>query len=131
MLLDTSGLLCLLDSDDSRHADAWAFFEAAEEWVTHDYVLAELVPLCRSRGVDLRIVLNFLNDLLEDPRIEVVWTDEWLCRSALSLLQGRMDKSYSLCDAVSFLLMQRRGVTEALTTDRHFSQEGFQRLLKP
>ncbi len=46
-----------------------------------------------------------------------------------------LDTSGLLCllddDAVSFLLMQRRGVAEALTTDRHFSQEGFVRLLKP
>ena len=41
------------------------------------------------------------------------------------------DKTYSLCDAVSFLLMRERGITEALTTDRHFEQEGFVRLLQP
>jgi hypothetical protein len=40
------------------------------------------------------------------------------------------DKSYSLCDAVSFVLMRRHGLTEALTTDHHFEQEGFARLLR-
>ncbi|MEH2285259.1 MAG: hypothetical protein V7K90_28760 [Nostoc sp.] len=44
---------------------------------------------------------------------------------------ARQDKSYSLCDAVSFVLMRQRGVTEALTTDHHFEQEGFRRLLLP
>ena len=39
------------------------------------------------------------------------------------------DKTYSLCDAVSFVLMRGRGMTDALTTDRHFEQEGFRRLL--
>ncbi len=42
-----------------------------------------------------------------------------------------MDKTYSLCDAVSFVLMRLEGITEALTTDHHFEQEGFVRLLKP
>ena len=37
---------------------------------------------------------------------------------------------YSLCDAVSFVLMKQRGLREALTTDHHFEQEGFTRLLK-
>jgi len=46
------------------------------------------------------------------------------------LLQNRQDKTYSLCDAVSFLLMRERKITEALTTDIHFEQEGFIRLLK-
>jgi predicted nucleic acid-binding protein len=36
----------------------------------------------------------------------------------------------SLCDAVSFVLMRARGILEALSTDHHFEQEGFLRLLK-
>lgn len=56
--------------------------------------------------------------------------DEALHRSALALLQSRPDKTYSLCDAVSFVLMRHYNITEALTTDRHFEQEGFVRLLK-
>ncbi|MEH2121039.1 hypothetical protein [Nostoc sp.] len=35
-----------------------------------------------------------------------------------------------LCDALSFVLMRQRGITEALSTDRHFEQEGFIRLLR-
>lgn len=41
------------------------------------------------------------------------------------------DETYSLCDAVSFVLMRQRGISDALTTDRHFEQEGFIRLLPP
>ena len=57
--------------------------------------------------------------------------DENLDRSALALLQAQPDKTYSLCDAVSFLLMRDRGLTEALTTDHPFEQAGFVRVLKP
>ncbi|HAH56357.1 MAG TPA: hypothetical protein DCM02_14015 [Flavobacterium sp.] len=39
-------------------------------------------------------------------------------------------KTYSLCDSVSFIVMREQGITEALTTDRHFEQEGFNRLLR-
>jgi predicted nucleic acid-binding protein len=66
-----------------------------------------------------------------DPTIEIVWVDDQIHRAGLSLLRARLDKSYSLCDVVSFLLMRERGIAEALTTDRHFEQEGFVRLLKP
>ena len=48
----------------------------------------------------------------------------------LRMLESRLDKQSSLCDAVSFVLMKQRGMREALTTDRHFEQEGFERLLK-
>lgn len=46
-------------------------------------------------------------------------------------MQKRIDKNYSLCDAVSFVIMNDREISEALTTDKHFEQENFVRLLKP
>lgn len=131
MLLDTSGLLCLLDQDDSRHVKAERLFDADARPLTHNYVLAEFVPLCQTRGIERAQALSFAMDLLGSPRIEIVWVDDVLHRTALRLLQARLDKTYSLCDAVSFLLMRQRGIADALTTDRHFEQEGFVRLLKP
>ncbi|MCG3144539.1 MAG: tRNA(fMet)-specific endonuclease VapC [Gammaproteobacteria bacterium] len=129
MLLDTSGLLCFFDDDDQRHQDAVAFFHAAASLVTHNYVLAEFVPLCQSRGLNREKTLTFVRSLLGNPLVEIVWSDDSLYERALTLLEARLDKTYSLCDAVSFVLMRERGLTEALTTDRHFEQEGFVRLL--
>ncbi len=48
----------------------------------------------------------------------------------MEILRGRLDKTYSLCDAASFVVMREYGLTEALTTDKHFTQEGFVRLLE-
>ena len=60
----------------------------------------------------------------------MIWLDETDHRASLELLQQRPDKRYSLCDAASFLVMRRMNIREALTTDHHFEQEGFTRLLK-
>jgi predicted nucleic acid-binding protein len=76
-------------------------------------------------------VLAFVDKLQQNPLVEVVYVDEFLHQSALSFLRMRLDKAWSLCDAVSFLLMQQRGIIEALTTDHHFEQAGFVRLLRP
>jgi len=46
------------------------------------------------------------------------------------LFQRRPDKTWSLVDCASFVVMQKRGITEALTSDVHFEQAGFIRLLK-
>ena len=44
--------------------------------------------------------------------------------------ESRPDKEWSLVDCASFVVMQQRGLTEVLTTDHHFEQAGFVRLLK-
>lgn len=46
------------------------------------------------------------------------------------LLNQRKDKSWSLCDAVSFVMMKEQLTQEALTTDHNFEKAGFIRLLK-
>jgi predicted nucleic acid-binding protein len=107
------------------------FYLTANERLTHDYVLAEFVTLAHARGAPRAGALAFVADLLDSPTVEVVWVDESLHRDALALLQAQLDKTYSLCDAVSFVLMRKEGITDALTTDHHFEQAGFVRLLKP
>ena len=129
MLLDTSGLLCLHNRAEPFHAHACTLYHAACVRLTHSYVLAEFVALANARRLPRLAALTFIVDLLENPDIETVWVGEVLHREAMALLFARQDKTYSLCDAVSFVLMRQRHLTEALTTDRHFEQEGFQRLL--
>ncbi|MGA2232876.1 MAG: PIN domain-containing protein [Tepidisphaeraceae bacterium] len=130
MLLDTSGLYCYLDAGDARHGDAVSLLESANVRLTHNYVLAELVALCNARGIDRGVTLGFITALIDDPDVAIVWVGQEQHRSAVELLRARPDKNYSLCDAVSFLVMKRHALTEALSTDRHFEQEGFTRLLR-
>jgi len=130
LLLDTSGLLCLHFSTEPLHTQACVAYQKATTRLTHNYVIAEYVALANARRFPRASVLDFVVDLLSSPDIETVWVDESIHRAAVELLLLRQDKSYSLCDAVSFILMRQRGVAEALTTDRHFEQEGFVRLLK-
>lgn len=130
ILLDTSGLLAFLDSSEAEYEMVRAAFQAAGSYLTHSYVLAELVALAQARKFDRTKSIQFSIDLVNNQLAEVIWVDEGLHREALSLLQDRLDKTYSLCDAVSFILMRRYKISEALTADHHFKQEGFQMLLR-
>ncbi len=129
MLLDTSGLLCLHHKPEPFHDQACALYKQAHVRLTHSYVLAEFVALATTRRLPRLPALTYVVDLLENPDIETVWIDESLHREAMTLLLSRQDKTYSLCDAASFILMRQRNLAEALTTDRHFEQEGFRKLL--
>ena len=130
MFLDTSGLFCIHHVDEPRSDEAQTLFEAAAGKLTQSYVIAELVALSLARGLPRPETLAFVNALLDHPEVEVVWVGAGLNEEAIELLEARPDKGYSLCDAVSFVLMKQRGIREALTTDHHFEQEGFVRLLK-
>lgn len=130
MLLDTSGLLSLHYKTAPFHTQALAAYQKATTRLTHSYIVAEYVALANARRFPRLPVLAFIVDLLNNPDIETVWVDEALHRSAIDLLLTRQDKTYSLCDAVSFVLMSQRGIVDALSTDRHFEQEGFIRLLR-
>jgi uncharacterized protein len=131
MFLDTSGLFRLFHRTEDGHAEANELFDAVDWALTHSYVLAEFVALATARGVPRREALAALDALMAIAYLEIVWVDEPLHRRAMAFLHQRIDKTYSLADAVSFLIMDERGLREALTTDHHFEQAGFVRLLRP
>ena len=129
MLIDTAGWFCIFDIADKQHTRAVKHYETAFELVTHSYILAEFVALSEARKRYRPQMLDFLSKLMSDSDISVVWVDELLTFRAVELLTKRSDKIWSLCDAVSFIIMEDRGISEALTTDRDFEQAGFIRLL--
>lgn len=131
MLLDTSGLLCLFHAAERQHHDAVTFFDAAPIKITTNYVLAEFVALAHARRLPRRPTLEFVAALQESPELTVIYVHEALHQAALQFLQQRLDKNWSLYDAVSMVLQRQYGIGETLTTDHHFEQAGFVRLLEP
>ena len=105
------------------------YFDAEADKLTHSYVLAEFVTLAQTRGLPRAPALAFIDGLQTNPEVEIIWVDEMLTRVALTMLQKQLDKTYSLCDAVSFVLMNQRRLNGALSTDNHFAQAGFRPLL--
>ncbi|HEX8265109.1 MAG TPA: PIN domain-containing protein [Pyrinomonadaceae bacterium] len=96
MLLDTSGLMCIFDMRDFRHADAIAFYDGATRLLTHNYVVAEFVALAEARGMPRRKALEFVVDLLSDTEIEVVWIDESLTKELYSCCKN-LTINFGLC----------------------------------
>jgi hypothetical protein len=64
-----------------------------------------------------------------DARIEVAPFQPELIGSAVQLYRTRSDKSWSLTDCLSFVVMEQRQLKEALTTDRHFEQAGMKAVM--
>jgi predicted nucleic acid-binding protein len=53
-----------------------------------------------------------------------------LFAAALERIRARSDKDWGLTDCASFVAMEERGLSEALTPDDHFVQAGFRALLR-
>ncbi len=128
VFVDSGGFFALLVQEDALHTRAVALFQHAnrERWqlVTTNAVMFETYALLLARShTGRQNALRFLDMLMEDTyRIERVrQTDE---AAAVALVRTYEDKTYSLCDALSFVVMERLGITEAIAFDRHFRAYG-------
>lgn len=131
---DTSGWASSFIKSEHDYAKASELMRGWQQQnrrvVTTNYVLSELVVLFTRFRLDRERVLDYIKSIRSNPLFEVVHIDKALDAEAWRLLENRLDKAWSLVDAVSFIVMKNRGITEALTTDRHFEQAGFTQLLK-
>jgi predicted nucleic acid-binding protein len=73
--------------------------------------------------------VKLLQSLEADPSVTIVPLSEDLYAQAFHPYRERPDKDWGLTDCISFIAMQGRKITEALTTDEHFQQAGFIALL--
>ncbi|MEN3331336.1 MAG: uncharacterized protein V7641_701 [Blastocatellia bacterium] len=76
-----------------------------------------------------RLATEWLDRIERSARVEIVHITEALNEKGWVLYRGRLDKDWGVIDCISFVLMQERGITEALTGDHHFEQAGFIKLL--
>jgi predicted nucleic acid-binding protein len=132
---DTSGWAAVFGRTDPFHALARFLIEQWDtdgvQVVTTNYVLAELVSLLtRPMRISRPHQVTMLDSIKSAPWVEVVHIDPDLDAEAWALFRRYTDKEWSLVDCASFVVMRQRGITDALTTDRHFEQAGFRRLLK-
>ena len=134
VFVDTSGWVSSFVRTDPHHAKASTLMTQWQQQnrrvVTTNYVLSELIALFTRFRVQRSIVLDYIKAIRSATWVEIVHVDEALDAEAWRLLAERLDKEWSLVDCASFVVMKGRGLTEALTTDKHFAQVGFVRLLQ-
>jgi len=97
--------------------------------LTTNLVVAEThAGLTRAR--DKTAALKFLTLIGTSSRVQIINSTFDLENQAQDLLRKYHDQRFSLCDAVSFAIMQDLGIKDAFTFDRHFETAGFRRLPK-
>lgn len=96
--------------------------------LTTEFVLAEIGDGLSSRNLRANAA-QIIHALVESPLVDVIPANSELFRQGLRLFEDRLDKDWGMTDCTSFVVMQERGVTKALTTDEHFRQAGFEPIL--
>jgi len=128
LFADTFFLIALVDLTDSSHQHAVALSKerGGSLIVTTDEVLAEYLTFFATAPEPMRrkAVIN-AQRILDAPGVEVIPQSRDSFLSGMALYAARPDKGYSLTDCISMTTMRKKGLTEVLTNDRHFEQEGF------
>ncbi len=126
---DTYYYLALLSQSDSDHQRATELSRAlARPTVTTAWVLTEVADALA--GPESRPLFPALyNRLCANPNVTIVPPTLDLFQEGIDFYARRSDKAWSLTDCISFLVMRRYGLTDALTGDHHFRQAGFRAVL--
>ncbi len=94
-------------------------------------VLVEVLNMFGNRGEQQRrLALEVVERAERSVDVEIVPQTAAQFRAALDRYTQRADQTWSLTDCASFIVMEERGITEALAHDRDFEQAGFTALLR-
>jgi predicted nucleic acid-binding protein len=115
IFLDTSYLLAVTVKADSLHERAVAWSRSIDEPIaTSAYVLCEFANHLSSPPLRA-LIAPVMRWAMEPANVLLVDFDAEMLSKGWTLHQNRPDKSWSLTDCFSFLTMQERGITKALT----------------
>lgn len=131
VFVDASAWIALSDTGDKYHNMAKsAFRQMADErfsLVTTNLVISETYIIVQ-RTAGHAQAIRLLKSLQGSPRLTKLYSDANLESMAEDILERYADQDFSYVDAVSFVVMRERGMSQAFTFDRHFLIMGFEML---
>jgi len=129
---DTCYWIALVNERDQLHSVA---LQASKQLMnvhmfTTDEVLIEFLTFYRDKDEFLRTkAVEFVEAVKRNPNVTVVPQTRSSFDAGLRLYRQRPDKQYSMVDCISMETMRQHNITDVLTEDHHFAQEGFNTLL--
>lgn len=131
VFLDTGYIIALEAADDQYHEAAlkhWQSLSASlPGMVITSYIFDEVVTFFNSRGQHAKAV-ELGKRLISSSSVQLIHVDGSLFFEGWQYFEQFSDKSYSLTDCISFVLMEQLKIRTALTFDNHFVQAGFERV---
>jgi predicted nucleic acid-binding protein len=130
---DTFYWIALLNADDAAHERVVVFDGANDRppLLTTDEILIEFLTFFSGKGTLFRVkAVAIARSLQRNRGVLVLPQTHESYLTGLDFYAKRSDKGYSLTDCISMDIMRREGLTDVLTNDRHFEQEGFRAVFR-
>ena len=130
---DTAYWIALTNVQDIDHEKAEVFSASMKPRpvTTTETVLIEYLNYFAGWGPRFRRAAAAAVEAMKaSGAVLIVPHSDQMFQAGLALYKARSDKGYSLTDCISMQIMRSEGLTDALTSDRHFEQEGFRALFR-
>jgi len=131
IFLDSAFAIALSSETDSYHEKAVQISENLDDviLVTMRAILLEIGNTLSKRPFR-KACAALLRSMEADENVVIVSPSDELYEKGMTLFAKRANKEWGLIDCISFIVMEEREITEALTTDTHFQQAGFHALMR-
>ena len=132
VFVDTAAWIALLNVSEALHIRAKQVMNELIKQkvllVTTEFVLLEVADALSIPAIRLQTVA-FINGLRQLSILEIIPVSQTLLVESWALYSQRLDKEWGLTDCTSFVVMTQQKITQSFTSDRHFEQAGFIKLL--
>lgn len=132
VFVDTAAWIALLNINDALHVRARQIRGTLQQQkvvlVTTEFVLLEVADALCTPAVRGQTVA-FINRLRQVKRLQIIPVSQTLLADGWALYSQRPDKDWGLTDCISFVVMTQEQIAQAFTSDHHFEQAGFVKLL--
>ena len=128
--IDTNFITALVNERDELHAKA---LELSERFEGQKFLLTDAILLESGNALAKRFrteIIDIIDQFQNSADVEIVRLDPEIFEAGFNLFKQHTDKTWGLVDCISFVVMNERGITEALTFDQHFVQAGFRALMR-
>jgi predicted nucleic acid-binding protein len=136
IFVDTSFWVAILDPNDQHHQAARDASESLKKsglllMITTEFVLGEALNLfSRFGAIWLEKAAEAIEKILQNPNVKILPQTRDLFSKSVLFYKSRLDKDYSFVDCMSMCVMTENKITEVLSSDHHFVQEGFVKLME-
>lgn len=134
VFVDTAAWLALVNKDDDLHIQAIQVKNKLQTdksfLITTEFIFLEVADALASAKFR-NTTIAYIQRLRGLANLGILPVSEGLYNQGWQLYCQRLDKDWGLTDCISFVVMQQESIAVAFTSDRHFEQAGFQRLLNP